>query len=110
VAPTASGSSSSLHPSGSGGLGGGSPGDKGPDYVYFERKPGQFSEATNGKATAAKMKLELYYKEAVEGVVGRKERCVSATYLSTVYIIPYIVAAGCMLSIGLGVEEGGSGS
>lgn len=48
--------------------------DKGPDYVYFERRPQQFSEMTRGKATAAKMKLELYYKEAVEGVVGRKER------------------------------------
>ena len=48
--------------------------DKGPDYVYFERRPNQFSEMTRGKATAAKMKLELYYKEAVEGVVGRKER------------------------------------
>lgn len=48
--------------------------DKGPDYVYFERLPNQFSESTRGKATAAKMKLELYYKEAVEGVVGRKER------------------------------------
>ena len=48
--------------------------DKGPDYVYFERKPTQFGEVTTGKATAAKMKLELYYKEAVEGVVGRKER------------------------------------
>ena len=49
-------------------------GEKGPDYVYFERKPGQFGEQTTGKAMAAKMKLELYYKEAVEGVVGRKER------------------------------------
>lgn len=48
--------------------------DKGPDYVYFERRPNQFAEETRGKATAAKMKLELYYKEAVEGVVGRKER------------------------------------
>lgn len=48
--------------------------DKGPDYVYFDRQPNQFSESTRGKATAAKMKLELYYKEAVEGVVGRKER------------------------------------
>lgn len=48
--------------------------DKGPDYVYFERKPGQFSEAVQGKAMGAKMKLELFYKEAVEGVVGRKER------------------------------------
>lgn len=52
----------------------GTPNDKGPDYVYFERRPNQFSEETRGKATAAKMKLELYYKEAVEGVVGRKER------------------------------------
>lgn len=48
--------------------------DKGRDYVYFERKPGQFSEAVQGKAMGAKMKLELFYKEAVEGVVGRKER------------------------------------
>lgn len=42
--------------------------------MYFERKPAQFGESTAGKAMAAKMKLELYYKEAVEGVVGRKER------------------------------------
>lgn len=48
--------------------------NKGPDYVYFERKPNQFGESTLGKAMAAKMKLELFYKEAVEGVVGRKER------------------------------------
>ncbi|KAK4689636.1 hypothetical protein P7C73_g467, partial [Tremellales sp. Uapishka_1] len=50
------------------------PNDKGPDYVYFERRPSQFGESTMGKAMAAKMKLELFYKEAVEGVVGRKER------------------------------------
>lgn len=53
-----------------------SPSDKGPDYVYFERKPNQYGEATAGKAMAAKMRLELFYKEAVEGVVGRKERWV----------------------------------
>jgi len=53
-----------------------SPADKGPDYVYFERKPTQYSESTLGKAMAAKMKLELFYKEGVEGVVGRKERYV----------------------------------
>ncbi|GFZ52116.1 Serine/threonine-protein kinase CBK1 [Saitozyma sp. JCM 24511] len=67
-----------LHPGGGGGgsssSSSSSPGDKGPDYVYFERKPAQFGESTAGKAMAAKMKLELYYKEAVEGVVGRKER------------------------------------
>jgi len=46
--------------------------------VYFERKPGQFGESTLGKAMGAKMKLELYYKEGVEGVVGRKERYVAS--------------------------------
>ncbi|ORY32149.1 putative serine/threonine-protein kinase orb6 [Naematelia encephala] len=66
--------SSSSSASSSLGNSGGSPGDKGPDYVYFERKPNQFGETVTGKAMAAKMKLELYYKEAVEGVVGRKER------------------------------------
>jgi protein-serine/threonine kinase len=54
-------------------------GDKGPDYVYFERKPTQVTESTLGKAMAAKMKLELFYKEGVEGVVGRKERYVEYT-------------------------------
>lgn len=41
-----------------------------------KRKPTQYSESTLGKAMAAKMKLELFYKEGVEGVVGRKERFV----------------------------------
>ncbi|GHJ84254.1 hypothetical protein NliqN6_0656 [Naganishia liquefaciens] len=48
--------------------------DRGPDYVYFERKPAQFGEVIAQRSTAAKMRLELYYKETVEGVVGRKER------------------------------------
>lgn len=50
--------------------------EKGPDYVYFQRSPGQYGEQVTGKAMAAKMRLELFYKEAVEGVVGRKERWV----------------------------------
>jgi hypothetical protein len=37
---------------------------------------------------AAKMKLELFYKEGVEGVVGRKERYV--------LLLPF-VWSGCML-------------
>jgi protein-serine/threonine kinase len=50
--------------------------EKGPDYVYFQRNPTQYGEQVTGKAMAAKMRLELFYKEAVEGVVGRKERWV----------------------------------
>ncbi|WOO77094.1 Serine/threonine-protein kinase CBK1 [Vanrija pseudolonga] len=74
ISPNATGNSTSSGGHGAGnGAAAGTP-DKGPDYVYFERRPSQFSEMTTGKATAAKMKLELYYKDAVEGVVGRKER------------------------------------
>ena len=65
---------SSLHPSASQAVNRTSSDEKGPDYVYFERRPSQFGETVSGKAMAAKMKLELFYKEAVEGVVGRKER------------------------------------
>jgi protein-serine/threonine kinase len=72
---SSSGNNLSANAGGSGSGGGGcGEGDKGPDYVYFERKPSQFGESTLGKAMAAKMKLELFYKEGVEGVVGRKER------------------------------------
>lgn len=49
-------------------------GEKGNDYVYFERRPQMFGEQVMQKSTAAKMRLELYYKEAVEGVVARKGR------------------------------------
>ena len=74
--PMPSGSSSTpLGVPSSGGAGGGG-GDKGPDYVYFERKPRDLGEVTMQRSTAAKMRLELYYKEAVEGVVGRKGRLV----------------------------------
>jgi len=77
AAAAAAAAAAGVDPNGNGAAanaGNGAPADKGPDYVYFERRPQQFSEMTRGKATAAKMKLELYYKEAVEGVVGRKER------------------------------------
>jgi len=74
---------------GGGGSGVGGGNNRGPDYVYFERRPGQFSDQTMGKAMAAKMKLELYYKEAVEGVVGRKER--SVCHRSTTQpLFPYL--------------------
>lgn len=71
--PLPSGNVTPLGAPGQGGRGGGQ-GDRGPDYVYFERKPAQFGETIAQKSTAAKMRLELYYKETVEGVVGRKER------------------------------------
>lgn len=48
--------------------------NKGPDYVYFQRNPQQYSTHISQKSTATKMRMELYYKQAVEGVVERKKR------------------------------------
>jgi protein-serine/threonine kinase len=52
------------------------PSARGPDYVVFERLPSQaFSRSGLEKATAAKLKLEHYYKKAVDDVVERNTRC-----------------------------------
>ena len=51
--------------------------NKGPDYVYFQRNPSQYPTHVTQKSTATKMRMELYYKQAVEGVVQRKERRVA---------------------------------
>lgn len=53
------------------------PSARGPDYVVFERLPQQaFSRSGLEKATAAKLKLEHYYKKAVDDVVERNTRWV----------------------------------
>ena len=71
-APPASTSSSTMAPSLSNG-----PSLRGPDYVVFERLPQQaFSRSSLEKATAAKLKLEHYYKKAVDDVVERNARWV----------------------------------
>lgn len=45
------------------------------DYVVFTRLPQQaFSRGGLEKATAAKLKLEHYYKKAVDDVVERNAR------------------------------------
>ncbi|RXK42351.1 AGC/NDR/NDR protein kinase [Tremella mesenterica] len=66
--------SSQIQRTNTSGSGSSSQAEKDPDYVFFDRKPGQYGEQTQGKATAAKMKLELFYKETVENVVARKDR------------------------------------
>lgn len=51
------------------------PSARGPDYVVFDRLPSQaFSRSGLEKATAAKLKLEHYYKKAVDDVVERNAR------------------------------------
>jgi hypothetical protein len=44
------------------------------DYVVFDRTPSIFSKDAIARTTAAKMKLELYYKHAVEAAIERNNR------------------------------------
>jgi protein-serine/threonine kinase len=48
--------------------------DKGADYVYFERSTQGMSKQTLDAATGAKLKLEHYYKIAVEQAIERSNR------------------------------------
>jgi len=50
---------------------------KGDDYVYFERSTDGFSSDAVSRATAAKLKLESYYKLAVDSAIERNGRCVA---------------------------------
>lgn len=46
------------------------------DYVYFERTTAGFSEDALPRSKAAQLKLEHYYKVAVEAAIERNQRCV----------------------------------
>lgn len=46
------------------------------DYVYFQRSTTGFSKDAVPKATGAKLKLEHYYKVAVESAIERNKRYV----------------------------------
>lgn len=48
--------------------------DKGSDYVYFERSTQGMSKTTLDAATGAKLKLEHFYKVAVEQAIERSNR------------------------------------
>lgn len=50
---------------------------RGDDYVYFERDTSEFSTDAVARSTAAKLKLESYYKVAVDAAIERNARCVS---------------------------------
>ncbi|KAF8634587.1 hypothetical protein AX17_004176 [Amanita inopinata Kibby_2008] len=44
------------------------------DYVYFERSTSEFSSDAIARCTAAKLKLESYYKVAVQSAIERNAR------------------------------------
>lgn len=47
------------------------------DYVYFERSTAGLSQDATTRATTAKMKLEHFYKVAVEAAIERNTRYAS---------------------------------
>ena len=47
------------------------------DYVYFERTTAGFSDDAVPRSKAAQLKLEHYYKVAVEAAIERNQRCES---------------------------------
>ncbi|KAH7926029.1 kinase-like protein [Leucogyrophana mollusca] len=47
---------------------------RGEDYVYFERSTEEFSSDAVSRATAAKLKMESYYKVAVDAAIERNGR------------------------------------
>ncbi|KAG7740772.1 hypothetical protein KL923_001413 [Ogataea haglerorum] len=47
------------------------------DYVHFDRHPEWFSKSSQDKAASIKLKLEHYYKTAIEHAIERNQRRVS---------------------------------
>lgn len=45
------------------------------DYVYFDRTTAGFSDDAVPRAKAAQLKLEHYYKVAVDAAIERNTRC-----------------------------------
>ena len=54
----------------------GSNANKSADYVFFERTTTSFSDAAIPRAKTAQLKLEHYYKVAVDAAIERNTRCV----------------------------------
>jgi protein-serine/threonine kinase len=52
---------------------------RGDDYVYIDRSTAGFSSDAVAHSTAAKLKLESYYKVAVDSAIERKARCAPTT-------------------------------
>ena len=48
------------------------------DYVYFDRTAAGFSAEAVPRAKAAQLKLEHFYKVAVDSAIERNQRCVLA--------------------------------
>ena len=52
------------------------------DYVYFDRTTSGFSDDAVPRAKTAQLKLEHFYKIAVEAAIERNTRCVGRVVIS----------------------------
>ena len=57
------------------------------DYVYFERTTAGFSEDALPRSKAAQLKLEHFYKVAVDAAIERNTRCVQTEKLFGVTVL-----------------------
>lgn len=55
---------------------------KSADYVFFERTTAGFSDEAVPRAKTAQLKLEHYYKIAVDAAIERNTRCATIFYAS----------------------------
>ena len=69
---------------------------KSPDYVYFDRTTAGFSDDAVPRAKAAQLKLEHYYKVAVDAAIERNTRCAVTSARSGRPTLNVVLAhAGC---------------
>jgi hypothetical protein len=66
----------------------GSNANKSADYVFFERTTTGFSDEAVPRAKTAQLKLEHYYKVAVDAAIERNTRCVCIRQINEILIDP----------------------
>lgn len=59
--------------------------EKPADYVYFQRRPDELSDEARTRAAGAKVKLESYYKLALDTAIDLNVRSVSSLFVSREY-------------------------
>jgi protein-serine/threonine kinase len=62
---------------------------RGEDYVYVDRTTAGFSSDAIAHSTAAKLKLESYYKVAVDAAIERNARCDVDFHFAPVFILTF---------------------
>lgn len=59
--------------------------EKPADYVYFQRRPDELSDEARTRAAGAKVKMESYYKLALDTAIDLNVRSVSSLSVSREY-------------------------